>query len=183
MQISIEELQNYGNLPPENKVRFLELKAEEEQEAEIAKRRKKSPFDDWLQVNNADDIFKAEDWLIKKSPVAYRLLRFLAKEMDNYNAIICSFKVMEEVLGYSRQTLSAAVSLLKKHKFVDVKKSGTSNVYLINKELYWKSWGTNHRYAKFGAKIIISESEQDEAIPKNFGLQIQKCQEVVNHKK
>ena len=183
MQISIEELRNYENLPPENKIRFLELKAEEEKETELAKHRKKSPFYDWLQVNNADDIFKAEDWLIKKSPVAYRLLRFLAKEMDNYNAIICSFKVMEEVLGYSRQTLSAAVSLLKKHKFIDVKKSGTSNVYLINKELYWKSWGTNHRYAKFGARIIISESEQDEPIQKNFGLQIQKHQEIVNPKK
>ena len=183
MQISIEELRNYENLPPENKIRFLELKAEEEKETELAKYRKKSPFYDWLQVNNADDIFKAEDWLIKKSPVAYRLLRFLAKEMDNYNAIICSFKVMEEVLGYSRQTLSAAVSLLKKHKFVDVKKSGTSNVYLINKELYWKSWGTNHRYAKFGARIIISESEQEKPIPKNFGLQIQKRQEIVNPKK
>ena len=86
---------------------------------------------------------------------------------------------LREILSYSRQTFLAAVSLLKKHKFVDVKKSGTSNVYLINKELYWKSQGTNHRYAKFGAKIIISESEQDEAIPENFGLQIQNHQEVI----
>ena len=66
------------------------------------------------------------------------------------------------MLGYSRQTLSTAVALLKEHKYIDVKKSGTSNVYLINKELYWKSWGKNHQYAEFGAKIIISETEQDE---------------------
>jgi DNA-binding transcriptional ArsR family regulator len=89
------------------------------------------------------------------------ILRFLAKEMDNYNAIICSFKVMEEALGYSRAALSKAISILKEHHYIDVKKSGTSNVYLINKELYWKSWGTNYKYAEFGTKIIISESEQE----------------------
>ena len=109
LQISFEELQNYANLPPENKARFLEIKTAEEHEIDIEKRKKNSPFNNWLQVNNADEFYKAESWLIRKSPVAYQVLRFLAKEMDNYNAIICSFKVMEETLGYSRQTLSAAV--------------------------------------------------------------------------
>ena len=161
LNITLEELENYANLPPENKARFLELKTDEEHEKEFEQHKKNSPFSSWLQINNDNEFYKAEDWLMKKSAVAYRLLRFLAKEMDNYNAIICSFKVLEEVLGYSRQTLSSAVALLKKHKYIDVKKSGTSNVYLINKELYWKSWGKNHQYAEFGAKIIISESEQE----------------------
>jgi len=162
MNITAEELENYVNLPPENRARFLELKTDEEHEKELEKRKKNSPFSSWLQINSDSDFYKAEDWLMKESVVAYRLLRFLAKEMDNYNAIICSFKVLEEMLGYSRQTLSTAVALLKEHKYIDVKKSGTSNVYLINKELYWKSWGKNHQYAEFGAKIIISETEQDE---------------------
>ena len=179
LQISFEELQNYANLPPENKARFLEIKTAEEHEIDIEKRKKNSPFNNWLQVNNADEFYKAESWLIRKSPVAYQVLRFLAKEMDNYNAIICSFKVMEETLGYSRQTLSAAVAFLKKHKFIDVKKSGVTNVYLINKELYWKSWGTNHRYAEFGAKIILSASEQDAQTQAEIQLQLKKRQEVI----
>lgn len=41
------------------------------------------------------------------------------------------------------------------------------NVYLINKEIAWKSWGTNYKYAKFGAQIIISESEQERATVKD----------------
>ena len=178
MQVTFEELRNYATLPPESKARFLEIKAAEENEIEIEKRKKNSPFNDWLQVNNADEFYKAESWLIRNSPVAYQVLRFLAKEMDNYNAIICSFKVMEEALGYKRTSLSLAVAFLKKHKFIDVKKSGVTNVYLINKELYWKSWGTNHRYAKFGAKIILSASEQDEQTQKEIQLQVKKCQEV-----
>ena len=46
-------------------------------------------------------------------------------------------------------------------KFVDVKKSGVTNVYLLNKTLVWKSWGTNYKYAKFADTVIISESEQE----------------------
>lgn len=41
------------------------------------------------------------------------------------------------------------------------------NVYLINKEIAWKSWGTNYKYAKFGTQIIISESEQERATVKD----------------
>ena len=164
--VDLEELESWEKMTPENKARFLELKDEEEQQKELEKQKKNSPFVDWLQVNNSNDAYKAEDWLMKKSAVAYRLLRFLVKEMDNYNAIVCSFKVLEEALGYKRTALSMAVALLKEHKYIDVKKTGTSNVYLVNKELYWKSWGKNHQYAEFGAKIIISESEQDETLKK-----------------
>lgn len=134
---------------------------DDELENEIEERRKRSPFVQWLQVNNSNDAYKAESWLMRKSPIAYMILRFLAKEMDNYNAIMCSYKVLEEALGYKRNALSKAVNLLKEHHYIDVKKSGTSNIYFINKELYWKSWGTNYKYAEFGAKIIISESEQE----------------------
>lgn len=159
--VDLEELESWEKMTPENKARFLELKTEEEKEKEVGQQKKNSPFAHWLQVNNSDDAYKAESWLMRKSPIGYMILRFLAKEMDNYNAIICSFKVMEEALGYSRAALSKAISILKEHHYIDVKKSGTSNVYLINKELYWKSWGTNYKYAEFGTKIIISESEQE----------------------
>lgn len=36
---------------------------------------------------------------------------------------------MEEALGYSRAALSKAVSILKEHHYIDVKKSATSNIY------------------------------------------------------
>lgn len=161
MNITLEELENYANLSSENKAKFLEFKTEEEKNNGNVQQKRTSPFVQWLQVNNSEDAYKAESWLMRKSPIGYMVLRFLAKEMDNYNAIVCSFKVMEEALGYSRAALSKAVSILKEHHYIDVKKSGTSNVYFINKELYWKSWGTNYKYAEFDAKIIIAESEQE----------------------
>lgn len=142
----------------EKKQRFAK---QEEAERRAAEDAKKGPYRSFLQVNNEN--YKAEDWLMKKSPAAYRVLRFIAKNMDNYNALICSYTVFAETLGYSRQTVYSAIKLLKEKKFIDVVKSGNANVYLINKELYWHSYGTNYARAEFGAKIIVSADEQEPA--------------------
>ena len=61
----------------------------------------------------------------------------------------------------SKPTVTRAIRILKDHNFIDTAKTGTTNIYFINKELVWKSWGTNYKYAEFGAKIIVSESEQE----------------------
>ncbi|MEG7677078.1 hypothetical protein U2060_15165, partial [Listeria monocytogenes] len=53
-------------------------------------------------------------------------------------------------------------------------KSGTSNVYAVNKQIAWSSWGSNFKHGKFSANIILSESEQDEQVK----LEIQKHKEV-----
>lgn len=140
---------------------------------------KKSPFKKWTQLNNDEEAQEARYWLMKKSPIAYCVMDFLASNMDRFNAVICSYKVMQEKFGYSRAALSEAIKLLKEHRYIDVKKSGTSNVYLINKYLYWNSWGTNYAYAEFGANVIISASEQDKDTQAQIKTEIQKRQEVI----
>lgn len=140
----------------EKRARFEREEQEEEKQAERAK---KSPYRNFLQTNK--EMYKQEDWLMRTSPAAYRLLRFITQNMDNYNALICSYAVFSETLGYSRQTISNAVRLLKEKNFIRTAKTGTSNVYFINKELYWHSYGTNYARAEFGAKIIISADEQE----------------------
>ena len=69
--------------------------------------------------------------------------------------------VLEEALGYCRASISKAVKVLKDTGFIDIKKSSTTNIYLSTKQLAWKSWGKNYKYAEFDAKVIISESEQE----------------------
>ena len=120
---------------------------------------------------------------MKKSTVAYCVMDFLASKMDRYNAVICSYKVLQEVFDYSRATIAEAIKLLKEHKYIDIVRTGGSNIYMINKQLYWNSWGTNYAYAEFGANIIISASEQDKETQEQIKLEIQKRQEVVVKKK
>ena len=141
--------------------------------------RKKSPFTKWTQLNNDEEAQAARYWLMKQSSDAYCIMDFLASKMDNYNAVICSYKVLQEVFGYSQATIARAIKLLKEHKYIDVKKSGTSNVYMLNKHLYWNSWGTNYVYAEFDAKVIIAASEQDKETQAQIKTEIQKRQEVV----
>ena len=158
--------------------RMAEIKDQEIAEILEHERKKKSPFVKWTQQNNDEDAQKVRFWLMKKSPIAYCVMDFLASNMDRFNAVICYYKVMQEVFGYSRAAISEAIKLLKEHKFIEVKKTGTSNIYMINKQLYWNSWGTNYAYAEFGANIIISASEQDKDTQEQIKLEIKKHQEV-----
>ena len=142
--------------------RQIQLKEQEKREKEARERAKKSPFKNFVQVNK--DYYKAEDWLMAKSPIAYRIFKFLINGMDDYNAVICSYQVLMETFDVSKPTITRAIKLLKDKKYIDVYKSGTSNVYAMNKNIVWNSWGTNYDYAKFGANIILSESEQEKSV-------------------
>lgn len=146
-QISFEERQK-------------QLENEENKEYLEQEKIKKGPYSNFVQVNR--DMYKAEDWLMKNSPVAYRIFRFLVNNMDAYNAVICSYQVIMEALEIGQATVARAIKLLKDRQYIEIYKTGTSNVYSINKNLVWSSWGSNYKYAKFGANIILSENEQKE---------------------
>jgi DNA-binding transcriptional ArsR family regulator len=121
---------------------------------------KKSPFRDFYQVNkeHTDDLM----WLLNENPNSYKILLFLFDHMDKYNAVMCSYQVLQEALTISRATASRAIKLLKDHGFIHVYKSGTSNVYVTNPDLVWNSWGNNRQYCEFPANIVLSASEQEE---------------------
>ena len=139
-----------------------QLEEEEKKEKEEQARAKKSPFKNFVQVNK--DAYKAEDWLMSKSPIAYRIFKFLINNMDNYNAVICSYKVLQESFEISQDTVRRAIKLLKDKQYVDIYKTGTSNVYMVNKNIVWNSWGTNYERATFGVNVVLSADEQDLSI-------------------
>ncbi|WP_373206071.1 replication/maintenance protein RepL [Clostridium tertium] len=154
---------NERNLLNPNSLTFEErqkqLENETKREKEEQERVKKSPFNNFIQVNR--DYYKAEDWLMSKSPIAYRIFKFLINNMDGYNAVVCSYKVLQEHFDISQVTVARAIKLLKEKQYIGIYKSGTSNIYCVNKNIVWSSWGSNYKYAKFGANIILSKAEQE----------------------
>ena len=136
-----------------------QLEQEQEAEKKAHKQARKSTYKRWTQFNNEHT--KELMWLAMNHPKARALLDFLVDQMDNYNAIVCSQKVLQEILGVSRQTISSEIKVLREKGFIAVLKSGSSNVYAINDKIYWKSWSTNRKYSKFPAHVIIALSEQD----------------------
>jgi DNA-binding transcriptional ArsR family regulator len=123
------------------------------------KREKNSPFTRWSQFNLEHT--KELMWLALKHPKAQAILYFLVDQMDERNAVMCSYQVLQEILGVGQATVARSVRVLKDNGFISVLKSGTSNVYAINDTVYWKSWGNNLKYSKFPANIILALSEQD----------------------
>lgn len=145
--------------------RVRDIIALEAAEKRNARAEKNSPYRSWTQCNDEglDDI----SILIERNSKAARILLFLIKNMDGHNAIICSSRVLEEALNCSESTVARAVKFLKDNNFIKIAKSGTANVYYVNAEIAWKSWGKNQEYAEFSAKVIIAKSEQEQPTVKN----------------
>ena len=142
----------------EQRARDLAEQDREEQKA-LANSRK-SPFSRFYQVNKDNSEYLRS--CLDENPKALKLLLFIFDHMDKYNAVICSYQVFQEALGMSGRTVSRCVKYLKDNGFLYVYKSGTSNVYVANKDLVWNSWGNNVEYCEFPANIILSASEQEE---------------------
>lgn len=163
MELIVTETKNILN--PYNvtfEEREKQLEKEQEAEKEELKRAKNSPFSRWTQFNNEHT--KELMWLALKHPKAHAMLYFLVDQMDEYNAVMCSYEVLQEVLNIGRTTASMSVKILKDNGFIAVLKSGTSNIYAINDSVYWKSWGNNKQYSKFPANVVLSLNEQEESL-------------------
>lgn len=150
------------NKPSNNQVSFDVRSKQLEQEAaeadKIAAERKKSPYSNWIQLN-ADQIDNLR--ALVKTPAAADIFLFLIKNMDKTNAIVCSYAVLMEALNLSKATVTRSIKTLKDMKFVEVYKTGSTNVYAINANIVWKSYGSNAKYARFSANVILSSTEQE----------------------
>lgn len=98
-------------------------------------------------------------WLINKSGKAANILNFILEHMDYNNALMCSYQVFMDYFEISHSTVVRAIKLLKENGFIDVLKSGTSNVYIVNQEIAWTSWDNQKKYCKFNGNILISAKE------------------------
>lgn len=139
-----------------------ELQEEKQAQEEEEKKKRKSPFKRFYQVNK-DNSECLRDCL-KENPKALEILLFIFDHMDKYNAVVCSYKVFQEALGMSKATVQRAIKYLKDNGFLYIYKTGTSNVYVANKELVWNSWGKNTQYCEFPANIVLSKTEQAEKV-------------------
>lgn len=96
----------------------------------------------------------------KKDAGALTLFLFLLERMDQENTLIASMATLAEVFGVSRVTIANRVRVLKEHNFIDVYKSGNTNIYAVNAEIAWKTWENQRDYAHFRSNVLISKSEQ-----------------------
>ena len=121
-----------NDIPISFNERMIEL--QEQAQNEKGEHGIESPYRRWTQLNNEHT--KELVQLALKAPKAHALLYFLVDQMDNYNAVVCSTRVLEDFLNVSRQTVSKSIKYLKDYGFIAVLKSGTTNVYVVNDKVY-----------------------------------------------
>jgi Fe2+ or Zn2+ uptake regulation protein len=98
-------------------------------------------------------------WLMKKSGIASSILNFIMEHMDNNNALCCSYQVFIDYFDISKDTVRRSIKLLKDNGFIDVLKSGTSNVYIVNEDVAWTSYGDEKKFCKFKGNILVCATE------------------------
>ena len=121
-------------------------------------------FNSCAQIN----LKHIEDLIIlnRLNPHALSIFLFILKNMDQYNALVCSQAMLMEYFNLSRSTINRCISDLKKNGFIYITKTGSSNVYLANDNLVWKTSESDVKHCKFPANVILSLSEQD----KHYGM-------------
>ncbi len=120
------------------------------------------------------DTMPAVRKLIKENALAAEILIFISEQMDGYNAVIASYQVLTDITGKSRISCSNAVKYLRENGYVTVLKSGTSNVYVVNPEIAWTSYGNQKSLCKFNGKIVLSATENKAFYYKNHSDKFKK---------
>lgn len=93
---------------------------------------------------------------------AYKVFQLICKHMDGTNALAVSNNALSEILDMSTRTIQRAIKYLRENGWVDVLKSGTSNVYIINPDVAWTSYADQKQYCKFRANVLLSSTENAE---------------------
>ena len=136
-----------------------DLQLEEAQREKEEQEAKKSNFKNFYQINTKEASRFTQ--LIAKEPKAAAILNFFFENMDKTNALMCSHKVLQNRFDISASTVKRAISILRDGGFIHIFKSGSSNVYVVNPNLAWKTYGKNAKYCQFPATIILDYDEQE----------------------
>ena len=105
-----------------------------------------------------------KEWrmLIGRNPIAVEIMYFFMEKMGYDNAIVCSYKVLEEITGTSRSSVARAIKSLKDGKWIQPVKIGSALAYVVNEKVAWQTYANRRQYAIFRATVIAAGSEQKE---------------------
>lgn len=144
------------------KANYAASQLREKEEAERAKKQREEDKknSDFVQVYRRHMEQIAE--LGTENPTALKLLLFFMAHMDGTNALCVSNITLQEIFNCSKPTVCKAIKYLKDNGWICVLKSGTANVYIVNPEVAWSSYGYQKQYCKFNATVFLSESENTE---------------------
>lgn len=144
-----------------NRLNLMEkIRAEEEAEKRAEREKKKSPFNNFYQINIKNNAFLSK--LAIDQPKALAILLFIFEKMDGYNAVVMPTTVIMEKFNINRHTACKALKYLKDNGYIYCKSAGSMPIYIANNNLVWKSWGSNTAYCEFPANVVLTSTDQED---------------------
>jgi len=120
-------------------------------------------------VQVSTDHLNAWGELCVEYPFAAKLLFCIVQRMGkSNNALVCSYKTLQEILGVSRTTVAKAVQHLKKNNWIAAVRIGSATAYCVNERVVWQSKRGMRKYAMFSATVVASETEQEKDFFEKF---------------
>lgn len=99
-----------------------------------------------------------------KHPTALAVLHFMISKLSRgANGIVISSAALARAMDISERTAKSATAILRDAKFVQILKSGNTNVYIVNSKVAWQG-NRGMRYSSFNAQLIVDEQEQTKSI-------------------
>lgn len=121
-----------------------------------------NPSQGWLQ---SDKSAHKQMWQLGlKHPMALAVLHFMISKLQRgTSGIIISAPALARQMNISERSAKSATAILRDMKFVQILKSGNTNVYIVNSRVAWQG-NRGMRYASFNAQLLVDEQEQTKSI-------------------
>lgn len=121
------------------------------------------PKGTWIQTERRSHEEWAQFLALKGSVAASRVMHLLLARIGDHNAVIISQKTLASLLKCDERTVQRAVSMLRKHNWIEVRQvgnTGTVNAYVVNDRIGWSGPRDGIRYSLFSAAVVVSDQEQ-----------------------
>lgn len=142
------------------------LKAKEETEKENMDK-KNPPFFQLTKGLGPETLANVSE----RSATAISILMFFLENMDDYNTIMVSQKVIANTLNKSRQTITNGVKILEEEKALGVGKVGQANVYIVNPKIAWQKSYKQRNTVNLKGNILLGKEENKELFKKFNSVQ------------
>lgn len=113
--------------------------------------------------------------LVKLNPTAAQILLVFVEKMNKQNAVIMSYKTLEQITKKTRQTCSKAVKDLRASNFINIIKVGSANAYVVNSNVFWSTDNSiKEKFSIFTATVVACGSDQDADFEDWSGVELKK---------
>lgn len=120
----------------------------------------------WVQTERrAHEAWAA---LIGRKPRAAALLHLLVANMNARGALVASHATLAKLSGTSVSTVKRALKDLVDEQWIQTMRIGSERggalAYVVNRRVAWADKRENGRYALFDARVLVSESDNQESL-------------------